>query len=97
MQLGNNAIGVLTGITAPTSAQIPPTPVHESLNQILEQTLTQVEASLKYADQMISHVGSALAEDSNAPQVPGVLGKAFDLRTRIQRLNGKLEQLAALL
>ena len=97
MQLGNNELRTPTVNTPSASAQFQPTPVQESLNQILEQTLSQVEASLKYADQMISHVGSALSEDSNTPQVPGVLGKAFDLRTRVQRLNGKLEQLAALL
>lgn len=97
MQLGDNAVKTLMGSVTPASSQFQPVPIQESLNSILEQTLTQIEISLKHADQMISHVGSALSEDSGTPQVPGVMGKAFDLRTRVQRLNGKLEQLAALL
>lgn len=74
-----------------------PVPTQENLQGILEQTLTEVCTSLKYADQLISHVGSAISEDQGQPQMPGVIGKAFEVRSKLRLLNLRLEQLAQLL
>ena len=89
-----------------TTAQVEPSrigqassaPTPDNLATVLNQSLDGIADSLRYANQMIEHVGSPIADEKQAgcPQV-GVMGRAFDLRSQIQRLNLKLEQLAALL
>ena len=75
-----------------------PTPVQESLSTVLDHSLEAIGVSLKNAEAMLQHVGAPTNDEKmGQAQIPGALGKSFELRTCIHRLNAKLEQLAALL
>ena len=76
-----------------------PTPMpKDTLSVVLGQSHDAIRDELRYVDSMIQHVGAGVTEEGqNTPACPGALGAAMDLRSQIHRLNGKLEQLAALL
>ena len=74
-----------------------PTPSQENLSAVLEHSRKSTEQAIVYTEQMLSHLGVPMKDDQAQPSQAGVMGSAFDLRTRLCVLNGKLEQLAALL
>lgn len=76
----------------------PPTaPAQENLNEVLQHAQKGVEQSLEYVTQMLNHLGVPQKDEQGQPAQIGVMGRAFDLRSRVSLLNARLEQLAALL
>lgn len=72
-------------------------PTQEPVAVVLEHAMKQAEIALNHIDTIVNHVGGPMSTQSDEPSVPGVMGKAFALRTQLQKINGKLESLAALL
>ena len=72
-------------------------PPQEPVAVVLEHALKQSEVALSHLDTILQHVGGPATAQADEPCTPGVMGKAFALRTQLQKINGKLESLAALL
>ena len=87
---------VATG-TVSTVGVIGNAPQQENLNVVLDHAMANVDTSLKYVSMMISHIGGPLEPEKDEPASPGVLGKSFALRSQLQQLNMRLEQLGRLL
>ena len=88
---------VASNVPMPTLAGPPTSPVQENLNLVLDHAMANVETSLKFVGMMIAHIGGPLEPDKDEPAMPGVLGKSFALRSQLQKLNMRLEQLGRLL
>ena len=73
------------------------TPAQENLNMVLDHAMANADTSLKYVGMMIAHVGGPLELDKDEPAAPGVLGKSFALRSQLQKLTLRLEQLGRML
>lgn len=86
-----------TAVTTQCSNVPSPMP-KDTLSVVLGQSHDAISESIRYADQMIQHVGGGMKDEAAQPTAgPGALGHAMNLRSQIHRLNAKLEQLAALL
>ena len=80
-------------LSGPTQAS----PAQENLNAVLDHCLNNVESSLKLVAMMTAHVSGPQEIEKDEPAMPGVLGKAFAIRSALQRLNLRLESLGRLL
>ena len=87
------AVCEVKNLSGPTQAS----PAQENLNAVLDHCLNNVETSLKFVAMMMAHVGGAQEPEKDEPATPGVLGKAFAIRSALQRLNLRLESLGRLL
>lgn len=72
-------------------------PLQEPVAVVLEHAMKQAEVALNHLETILQHVGGPATAQADEPCTPGVMGKAFALRTQLQKINGKLESLAALL
>ena len=83
--------------TMPSVLSGAPTPAQEPVAVVLEHALKQSDVALNHIEAILQHVGGAPTAQADEPCTPGVMGKAFALRTQLQKINGKLESLVALL
>lgn len=98
MQLSSNLAPVpMPAVSGSSSVTVTGTPSQENLVSTLEASQKSVETAIQYVDQMLIHLGVPQKEESNQPSTPGVMGRAFDLRSRTYLLTTKLESLASYL
>ena len=97
MQLSSNLAPVPMPAVSGNGVAVSGTPTQENLVSTMEASQKSTETAIQYVDQMLTHLGVPQKEEQGIPQSPGLMGRAFDLRSRTYLLTTKLEQLASYL